>query len=228
MNEHIFLVEDDPNLGFVIKDSLGAQDFRVTHLDHGLKAKERFQKGEFDLCLLDVMLPGMDGFEIARHIRQEDPHIPIIFLTAKDQEEDRINGFLLGGDDYITKPFSIKELILRVRVFLRRSAIHTQSKQQIQLGGSFFDPDNLQIEKNGNEKKLTQREADLLHYLALRQNKLCKREEILLEIWGDDDYFLGRSLDVFVSRLRKHLESEPSVKIVNHHGVGFMLTMNQE
>jgi len=223
MKERILLVEDDPNLGFVIKDNLQSQHYEVLLFNHGLKAKEAFKLDDYDLCILDVMLPGIDGFELARHIRSLGTDLPILFITARDNEADRIDGFELGGDDYIVKPFSIKELLLRVRVFLRRSGFGNESNEHYQLGNAFFDHQNLLLQSGDTSNKLTRREADLLYYLLKNKNQLCKREDILTEIWGDDDYFLGRSLDVFISRLRKLFENESSVKITNHHGVGFML-----
>jgi DNA-binding response OmpR family regulator len=215
----ILLVEDDPNLAFVIRDILQSEGFHLDHADDGKAGLELFRTQPFDLCLLDVMLPGMDGFNLGKKIREENAEVPILFLTARDDEKDRIGGFQLGADDYITKPFSMKELVFRIRVFLKRSS----PARSPATGVLPFDYDNLLLISENEEVKLTQREADLLNYLILHQEKVCKREDILKDIWGDDDYFLGRSLDVFVSRLRKLLKPFPHVEISNYHGVGFKL-----
>jgi len=223
MKPHILYVEDDESLGFVTKDNLELKGYQITHCTDGQFALDTARTGEFDLCLLDVMLPEMDGFTLAKEIRKWDDHIPIIFLTAKSLKEDKINGLRLGGDDYITKPFSVEELVLKIEVFLRRSR-KTMTKfntTDLKIGQFEFDHKNLTLSINSNGRKLTQKEADLLKLFIDHKNQIIKRSVILEKIWGEDDYFLGRSLDVFISRLRKYLKADETLKVENIHGVGF-------
>ncbi len=224
----ILYVEDDESLSFVTKDNLQLQGYQITCCYDGKSALKASREEHFDLCVLDVMLPEMDGFAVAREIRRRDQHIPIIFLTAKSLKEDRIHGLKLGADDYLTKPFSIEELILKIEVFLRRSQAPptTGNSSSYQIGNYELNYANLVLQHGDREHKLTQREADLLRLLARHPNQLLKRAEILESIWGEDDYFLGRSLDVFISRLRKHLKADPNVRIENVHGVGFRLQID--
>lgn len=221
----ILLVEDDINLGYVIKDNLEVAGYDVNLCQDGQSGWETFEIEEFNICVLDVMLPKMDGFTLASHIRKKNQQVPILFLTAKAMKEDRINGFILGGDDYITKPFSIEELLLRIEVFLKRSTL--QAKQvgvaETSIGNYAFDFLNLRLSYHGKMTKLTMREAELLKLLCDRRGQIIPREEILKQIWGDDDYFLGRSLDVFISKLRKYLREDPNLAITNYHSVGFKL-----
>lgn len=222
---HILYVEDDINLSFVTKDNLEKHGFQVTHCADGLAGEERFKKGSFDLCLLDVMMPKRDGFALAEIIRSQNADIPIIFLTAKSMKEDRLAGLRTGADDYLTKPFSMEELILKIEVFLRRSKYAepgAEDQKHFTLGSFAFDYETYTLKHRGESQKLTQKEAQLLHYFCTNPNKVLKRDDILVQIWGDDDYFLGRSLDVFISRLRKYLRPEKTVKIDNVHGVGFV------
>lgn len=219
----IFYVEDDENLSFVTKDNLELEGFEIDHFSDGKDAWKNFQKDKYDLCLLDVMMPELDGFSLAEKIRDVNHHIPIIFLTAKTMQEDKIEGLKIGGDDYMTKPFSIEELVLRMRVFLKRqTVVRTDDDEQIfKLGKFTFDYPELQLQADDFQKKLTHREAEVLKYLCDFPNQVIKREDILVKIWGRDDYFLGRSLDVFITRLRKMLVTDEEVKIENIHGVGF-------
>jgi DNA-binding response OmpR family regulator len=224
MKAHLLYVEDDESLGFVTRDNLSLQGYDITHCTDGKSALEAIKKQPFELCILDVMLPEMDGFSLAKEIRKFDTQIPIIFLTAKSLKEDKIHGLKLGGDDYITKPFSIEELILKIEVFLRRRNIaEPEPASRFRLGCYEFDYPNLALSRNGNTETLTQREADLLRLFLEHPNKVLKRSDILEKLWGEDDYFLGRSLDVFISRLRKYLSEDESLKIENIHGVGFKL-----
>lgn len=225
----ILLAEDDENLGFMIEDNLQSLKNEVTWCTDGSLAFEAFQKDTFEICILDVMMPKMDGFELASKIREVNEFVPIIFLTAKSQEEDRLEGFEIGGDDYVTKPFSMKELEYRINVFLRRTNNPPQetSSQIIQLGNSHFDIRNLMYSFNDYQQTLTQMESDLLSLLIRNQNELVKREFILETIWGENDYFKGRSLDVFITRLRKYLKEDSSLEIRNHHGVGFSLMISK-
>ena len=220
---HILYVEDDESLSFVTRDNLELQGYRITYCEDGRKAREVIHREEFDLCILDVMLPEVDGFTLAREIRKFNPHVPILFLTAKSLKEDRIHGLKIGADDYITKPFSIEELILKIEVFLRRSRVIQPTSNRIRIGRFELDYPNLTLYYRDQEKRLTQKEADLLKLLADNRNEIIKRSTILEKLWGQDDYFLGRSLDVFISRLRKYLRSDEKLKIENIHGVGFRL-----
>jgi DNA-binding response OmpR family regulator len=222
MPARILLVEDDSSLGFVIKDNLGMKGYAVTLCTDGDSGLEAFQKEEFDLCIFDVMLPKKDGFALALKVRERNERIPILFVTAKSMLEDKVAGFTAGGDDYITKPFSMEELTLRIEVFLRRSN-GQPAASLYKLGNYEFDPLNLRLTHPNGEKMLTQKEADVLKLLCLNKTRVLKREEILKAVWGDDDYFLGRSLDVFISKLRKYLKDDDTVEIVNYHGVGFKL-----
>ena len=222
MKPHLLYVEDDQSLGFVTRDNLELQGYDITHCSDGKEALETFEKGKFDLAILDVMLPEIDGFSVAEEIRKYNTQIPIIFLTAKSLKEDRIHGLKIGGDDYLTKPFSIEELLLKIDIFLRRSSVKEQRPvTKFNLQSFEFDYSNLSLKHGDDDRKLTQREADLLKYFADRPNTVLKRSEILETIWGEDDYFLGRSLDVFISRLRKYLRADEALKIENIHGVGF-------
>lgn len=223
MKAHLLYVEDDESLSFVTKDNLELQGYEVSLFPDGETAMRAFEKGRYDLCLLDVMLPGIDGFELARYIRARDHEVPLLFLTAKSLKEDRIKGLKLGADDYITKPFSIEELMLKIEVFLRRQKItgDQHAPQGYHIGRYHFDPSNLQLSDGEEQRRLTQKEADLLRYLTERKNQVVKRSDILEEVWGENDYFLGRSLDVFISRLRKYLRDDERLRIENIHGVGF-------
>ncbi len=222
--EHIFFVEDDPTLNFIVKDNLMQHGYQVTALDDGQKALNTFEPGKFSICILDVMLPHKDGFAVAQEIRKKDDHVPIIFLTAKSMTEDRIKGLSLGGDDYITKPFSMEELLLRIRVFLKRSIKQGETTEETgccRVGNYNFYFDNLILELDNERKTLTYKEAELLRYFCDNPNKVLSRSEILMNVWGSDDYYLGRSLDVFISRLRRYLKDDPEIKILNLHGIGF-------
>jgi DNA-binding response OmpR family regulator len=221
----ILYVEDDESLSFVTKDNLELQGYEVTHFADGKKALKDATRKVFDLMILDVMLPGVDGFTIAEEVRKVDADVPILFLTAKSLKEDRIHGLKLGGDDYITKPYSIEELILRVEVFLKRKKLFKpkEIKDVYALGKLVLDYRNLLLLNGEDKSSMTQREADLLRFLIMHKNGVLKRGDILKEIWGEDDYFLGRSLDVFISRLRKYLKADPTLAIENIHGVGFKL-----
>jgi two-component system, OmpR family, response regulator VicR len=228
MNEKskILYVEDDETLSFVTKDNLELNGYKVDHFLDGESAIEAFYQVSYDLCILDVMLPKMDGFALAEKIRGTDPNVPILFLTAKSMKEDRINGLKLGADDYITKPFSIEELILKIEVFLRRKYVSVSINDQYKIGAYNFDYRNLILYFGSNDRSLTQKEADLLKMLLDHKNNVVKRSIILEKLWGEDDYFLGRSMDVFISRLRKYLSEDPKIKLDNIHGVGFKLVID--
>ncbi len=218
----IFYVEDDEVLAYLTKDNLSLNGYKVHHYLDGKSALKNFSGTEHDICIVDVMLPEMDGYTLAEKIREKNKEIPIVFLTAKSLKEDRIKGLQLGADDYITKPFSIEELILKIEVFLKRKYIHSDTVSSvINIGEYVFDHDNLMLKIDDSEKSLTQKEGDLLKLFTEYENKIVKRNVILERLWGENDYFHGRSMDVFISRLRKYLKQDPSIKIENVHGVGF-------
>ena len=223
MTPKIILVEDDPSLGFVIKDNLLLKGYDVSLCSDGEEGQKVFEGNHFDLCILDVMMPKKDGFSLAQTIRKKNRQIPILFITAKSMLEDKIHGFHAGGDDYIVKPFSMEELCLRIEVFLRRSNSLPTGEQNFSLGAFTFDCHNYTLHHLSGFKTLTQKEAEVLKLLCQNKERVLKREEILKNVWGNDDYFLGRSMDVFISKLRKHLKDDPRVQIVNYHGVGFKL-----
>jgi len=225
----ILYAEDDENLGYVTTDNLNLKGYKTVYCKDGKEALDAFGKEKFDLCILDVMMPKIDGFTIAKTIREKDKNIPIIFITAKTMKEDRIAGFMTGADDYITKPFSIEELILRMEVFLKRSKV-TESKAlpaHFTIGTLTFDFENLILVAKNKKIQLTLKEAELLRFFCMNQDKILKREEILKTLWGNDDYFIGRSLDVFISRLRKYLSTDKSINIENIHSVGFRMTVTK-
>lgn len=220
----VLLAEDDLSLSFVIKDNLQDAGYEVVHCADGEIAWQQFQKKDFDICLLDVNMPVRDGFSLAKKIRQQSDVIPILFLTAKSLEEDKIKGFQAGADDYITKPFSMQELLMRMDVFLRRTKkLQSDAEEEFQLGTLKFVYNELKIYTDKEVIALTQREADLLKFFATHLNKILKREEVLLNVWGKDDYFLGRSMDVFITKLRKYLKADSNITLETIHGVGFRL-----
>ena len=227
----ILLVEDDDALRFIVKDNLEQHHFQVSAAEDGEIALRFFNEIEFDLVILDVMLPKIDGFQVAKTIRNKNEQVPIIFLTARSMTEDKITGLTLGGDDYIPKPFSMEELLLKIKIFLKRSQAHPVSNsgisKAIAIGRFQFYPDDLILTIDGTQRNLTLKESELIRYFALNANKVLSRNEILEKIWGNDDYFLGRSLDVFISRLRKYFEPDPGIKITNLHGIGFRFSVNQ-
>lgn len=221
----ILLVEDDPSLGMLMKDFLGMEGFDVVLAKDGVEGLSSYISTSFDLCLLDVMMPLMDGFTLAKKIRKKNEEVPIIFLTAKSLKEDKLNGFDLGGDDYITKPFDEDELVRRINAVLKRSyKAPEETDCQCKIGKFDFDHSNLELSLGGSVTRITKKEADVLILLCNSRNSLVKREEILVKVWGENDYFMGRSLDVFITKLRKHLKPDPTIKIENVHGVGFILS----
>lgn len=225
---NILLAEDDQNLGFMVEDNLKDLGYAVSWLKNGEEAYDTFTRKPFDICLIDVMMPKMDGFELAAKIREKDEFIPLLFLTAKSQEQDRLKGFEIGGDDYILKPFSMKELSYRIKVFLRRNSESTSPTSKLwTFGKSFYDSENLTYSFQEQSHSLTEMEGKLLMMLLENQNQLVRREDILEKIWGENDYFKGRSLDVFITRLRKYLKRDADLEIKNHHGVGFSLLIRE-
>jgi DNA-binding response OmpR family regulator len=227
----ILLVEDDEALRFIVKDNLTEHGYDVEVAADGEIALELFGQNSFDLIVLDVMLPKIDGFKVAETIRKTNDQVPIIFLTARSMTEDKITGLTIGGDDYIPKPFSMEELLLKIRIFLKRSQsqpVDSESSGVLKIGQFDFHFDDLSLTLNGEARNLTLKEAELIRYFARNANKVLSRNEILENVWGSDDYFLGRSLDVFISRLRKYFKADASVKIINLHGIGFRFSVKKE
>jgi DNA-binding response OmpR family regulator len=217
----ILYAEDDETIAFLTQDNLEPQ-YEVVHCNNGEDAWETFQSGNFDICLFDIMMPKMDGFELAEKIRKVNSEVPILFISAKTLKEDRIKGLKIGADDYLIKPFSIEELMLKIEIFLKRSQKNTNFPTGIlKILDYDFDSKNYTVSKEGKTLNLTQRESELLKYFAEHKNQVLKREEILKALWGDDDYFMGRSLDVFISRLRKIFAEDNRITIENLHGIGF-------
>jgi len=225
-NIKILYVEDDIALTFVTKDNLEQFGYEVIHFENGQLALNNFTLHAFNLCILDIMLPKMDGFELAKRIREINREIPILFLSAKSQTEDKIQGLKLGADDYITKPFSMEELRLKIEVFLKRKTIQSADNdinEIIEVGAYKLDTKNQLLVFKQQNQKLTLRETFLIKLLFTNCNALVKREEILTQIWGDDSYFNGRSLDVFISRLRKYIAKDNTLNIENIRSIGFRL-----
>ena len=221
-NFRILYTEDDETLAFLTKDNLEQNNYTITHCNDGQIALETFKNNIFDICILDIMMPKIDGFELATAIRKLYSDIPTIFLSAKILKEDRIKGLRLGADDYLVKPFSIEELLLKIEIFLKRSQKNNFDEKTIYTVGKYqFDAKNYVIFTTEEKIKLTERESELLKLFLENKNVVLKREEILKILWGDDDYFMGRSLDVFISRLRKILINEKEISIENLHGIGF-------
>lgn len=223
----ILLAEDDLNLGRLLVDYLEAEGFYVKLCPDGGHALKEFYGGSFDLCLLDVMMPKMDGFSLAKEIRTKDKKTPFIFITAKSLKGDKLKGYDLGADDYITKPFDEEELLWKIKAIIRRSR---ESKNEskaaiITLGKYTFDFHNQSLTINGITKRITEKESDILDYLCSRRNQVIKREELLKELWGENDYFFGRSLDVFITKIRKYLKEDPELSIENVFGVGFIFNV---
>jgi DNA-binding response OmpR family regulator len=227
----ILLAEDDANLGFVVHDNLKSIGYQVTLCSDGEMALKTFASEKFDLCILDVMMPKKDGFAVAQTIRDVNKEIPIVFLTAKTMQADKVKGFTLGADDYITKPFDFEEFLLRIESILRRTKILTQQKKKIveqyTIGEYSFDVKNQLLHFSKETKKLTKKETRILSFLCEHLNDIAPRELILKNIWGNDDYFSGRSMDVFISKLRKYLSQDQNIQINNIHGVGFKLEISK-
>ena len=226
MKNSLLIVEDDLNLGFLLMDFLEDENFKVKLCRDGQSGLMQFKKTKYDLCLLDVMLPLMDGFELARQIRMEDKDARFLFLTARTMKADRIKGYELGAEDYIMKPFDEDELACKIKAILRRTEAPTEPIQsQFQIGNVFFDYELQLIKYEGDEKRLTEKENEVLRLLCQQQSQILNREEAVRQIYGKWDYFLGRSFDVFISRLRKHLSCDPNVRIENVYKVGFILNV---
>ncbi|HAX96290.1 MAG TPA: DNA-binding response regulator [Prolixibacteraceae bacterium] len=227
MNErkiHILLAEDDLNLGFLLTEFLESHGYQVKLYRDGESALKGFKSVGFNFCILDVMLPKMDGFTLARNIKDLMPGIPVIFLTARSMKADKLRGYDLGADDYITKPFDEDELLCRIKAVMNRTDLDISNNQTYRIGKYEFDMENLALKIGDEIRRLTSREAEVLHLLCNSKNNIVKREQLLTSIWGENDYFAGRSLDVFISKLRKYFAADPTVRIENIPKVGFLLS----
>ena len=224
----ILLAEDDPNLGSILRTFLTSKGFDVSLAQNGKTAFEKFNREQFDFCIFDVMMPEMDGFTLAEQIRKLDKKVPILFLTAKSMKDDVLQGFTMGADDYVTKPFEMSELLARINAILRRSDVNTEEeKQDFEIGAFQYDPETRLLRANGDEKKLTTKENQLLHLLVKNRNDILDRRIALEAIWGEDNYFNGRSMDVYIAKLRKHLKEDERIEILNIHGQGFKLLVHE-
>ncbi|GAA0875567.1 response regulator transcription factor [Wandonia haliotis] len=230
MKANILLVEDDMNLGFVVADQLRSNEYNVTLATDGAEGFKRFNDGNYHLCIFDVMMPKKDGFSLAQDIRKIDKDIPILFLTAKSDTQDKVKGFESGGDDYLTKPFSTEELMVRVKALLKRVNIvqEEENASTYKIGQYTFDSENYELKSTDFQKKLTKKEAEILSMLCKYKNQVLPRELVLNGVWGQDDYFVGRSLDVFITKLRKYLSGDDRVAITNVHGIGFKFICPEE
>lgn len=226
----ILLAEDDVNLGSLLRQYLEAKGYSTDLFNDGEKATEGFRAGVYDICILDIMMPKKDGFAVATEIREINTTIPIIFLTAKNMKEDVLTGFKIGADDYITKPFNMEELLLRIEAVLRRSgAMEIESVSIYKLGKYSFDCNKQQLQfENDEPEKLTTKENDLLRLLCVNINKVLERNYALKQIWDDDNYFNARSMDVYITKLRKKLSNDPTIEILNIHGKGYKLIVGEE
>jgi two-component system, OmpR family, response regulator len=225
----VLLVEDDPNLGTLLKEYLTAKDYAVSLAENGQEGFDLFCRETFDICVLDVMMPIKDGITLAKEIRLKDKNMPVIFLTAKSMKEDAIEGFKAGADDYVTKPFSMEELLMRLQAVLRRSnkqSLSSADQTKFEVGQYIFDSEAQQLVINSEATKLTTKENALLRLLCLHKNDVLDRNFALKSIWQDDNYFNGRSMDVYIAKLRKYLKDDSKVEIINVHGKGFKLLIN--
>nr|WP_295928865.1 response regulator transcription factor [uncultured Dyadobacter sp.] len=222
----VLLIEDEPALGMIVKDSLAFRGFDVRYAGNGLEGLEQFRQHQPDIVVADVMMPDMDGFTMAEHIRRENPHIPIMFLTARSQTVDVVRGFELGGNDYLKKPFSLDELIVRINALLRTGAGRLHLPETLRIGKYALDPAKQKLAIEGREVALSHREAELLRRLCQQRNQVLERSAVLNELWGDDSFFNGRSLDVFITKLRRHLREDPRVQIINIRGRGYKLIVD--
>jgi DNA-binding response OmpR family regulator len=223
----IFLVEDDLSFGSVLKSYLEINEFDVDWVDDGKYAVDHFRKGMFDICILDVMLPHVDGFTIANEIRQINNLVPIIFLTAKKMKDDVLKGYGVGGDDYVTKPFDTDILLAKIRAIVARRDFQTGTRDLYEIGKFIFNSKLRTLSIGDTENKLSPKEAQLLELLAINPNALISREMALKKIWGNDDYFTARSMDVYITKLRKYLSDDPALNIKNIHGAGFQLVISE-
>jgi DNA-binding response OmpR family regulator len=221
----VLLIEDEAALGMIVRDSLVFRGFDVLYADNGMDGLAKYREHQPDIVVADVMMPDMDGFTMAEHIRRDDPHVPIMFLTARSQTADVVRGFELGCNDYLKKPFSLDELIVRINALLRTGATRTEPPATLRIGKYSFDPAKQKLICNEQETPLTHREAELLRRLYEQRNQVLERGEVLIELWGDDSFFNGRSLDVFITKLRRYLRDDPKIQIINIRGRGYKLVL---
>lgn len=221
----VLFIEDEPALGMIVKDSLAYRGFDVLYATNGVEGLKQFRQHQPDIVVADIMMPDMDGFTMAEHIRRDDPHTPIIFLTARSQTADVVKGFELGGNDYIKKPFSLDELVARINALLRVGASRASIQGTLKIGRYLFDPAKQKLSVDNREVTLSHREAELLRRLYQQRNEVLGRSEVLNELWGDDSFFNGRSLDVFITKLRRYLREDPKIQIINIRGRGYKLVL---
>ena len=229
MNNRIFFVEDDTTRGMLLKENMEHKGYDTVWWKDGEEGMRSFKPGHFNICILDVMLPMKDGFELSKEIRKVDPDVPFIFLTSRGMQSDRIKGFEYGCDDYITKPFSTQELYLRINVILRRTqqaAEKSAATSVFKVGRYTFDYTAMILELDGKVEKLSSKECELLYMLASNMNVLVNRDVILRKVWGNDDYFSAKSMDVYISKVRKRLKEDPGIEILNAYGIGFKMIVN--
>ena len=222
----VLIAEDDRDFGSILTQYVSISGFNVRHAQDGKEAWEMFLQDKPDICVLDVMMPEMDGFTLAEKIKENDPDVPVIFLTAKSLKEDIVRGLKIGADDYITKPFDPEILILRINNILRRA--YSSANDEFRVSDTLLNFNTLELQSGNNKEKLTLKEAQLLKYFMINKNKILAREDILTEIWGEDDYFLGRSMDVFISRLRKYVQNDRKIDIRTVRGTGFIMEVIDE
>lgn len=221
----VLFIEDEPALGMIVKDSLVYRGFDVLYAANGAEGLEQYRQHHPDIVVADIMMPDMDGFTMAEQIRRDDPHTPIMFLTARSQTSDVVRGFELGGNDYLKKPFSLDELVARINALLRTGASRTNANGTLKIGRYIFDPAKQKLTVDDHEVTLSHREAELLRRLYQQRNEVLGRSEVLTELWGDDSFFNGRSLDVFITKLRRHLREDPKIQIINIRGRGYKLVL---
>ncbi len=221
----VLFIEDEPALGMIVKDSLVYRGFEVLYAANGTDGLEQYRQHHPDIVVADIMMPDMDGFTMAEQIRRDDPHTPIMFLTARSQTSDVVRGFELGGNDYLKKPFSLDELVARINALLRTGASRTNASGTLKIGRYIFDPAKQKLTVDDHEVTLSHREAELLRRLYQQRNEVLGRSEVLTELWGDDSFFNGRSLDVFITKLRRHLREDPKIQIINIRGRGYKLVL---
>ncbi|WP_027880594.1 response regulator transcription factor [Mesoflavibacter zeaxanthinifaciens] len=233
MQKRILLADDDLDFGFTLKQYLELNKFEVIWAKDGIEALDLFKMHSFDICIIDVMMPKLDGFKLSKKISKKNPETPFLFLTARKAKEDRIKGLSIGADDYISKPFDVEELILRINNIIKRTkqqktiAINTEQDVPINIGNYLFDINNLTLSINGKTTKVTEKEAQLIYFLFSNKNKLIPRDEILSKVWGQSNFFSGRSMDVFITRVRKHLKEDKKINIKSVRGVGLEFTIEE-
>lgn len=227
LRNNIFLLEDDENFGSVLKSYLEMNDFNVSWTKDGSQALAKFQSNQFDFCILDIMLPNLDGFTVAKKIKTIKPDIPTIFLTAKTLKEDVLQGYKIGADDYVTKPFDSEVLLYKIKAIIKRKSEQPENNTSYQIGNYLFDSASRTLSISDDSVKLSPKESDLLKMLCQHKNKVLDRDKALNIIWGEDGYFTARSMDVYITKLRKYLKKDSTIEIENIHGSGFILKVSE-